>query len=243
MEIAVAGLAVVAFVLVHLSIGRLRFLAGTPRSRWLSAAGGVSVAYVFLHLLPELGQGQQTLAESFGPVGFAERHVYLIAMLGLVLFYGLERLASSSSDADRDGRREAGTGGGVFALHIASFGLYNAVIGYLLLHREAGGMRSLGLFALAMALHFVVNDYGLREHHKRRYDAVGRWVTSAAAVAGFVLGVFTRVHEATIAVLVALLAGGVVLNVIKEELPKERESRFSSFLAGAAIYSALLLAL
>lgn len=243
MEIAIASVALAAFVLVHLFIGRIQFLGGTPRSRWLSAAGGVSVAYVFLHLLPELGKGQQTLAESFGPVGFAERHVYLIAMLGLVLFYGLERLASTCSDPDADGRREAGTSAGVFALHIASFGMYNALIGYLLLHREDGGVRSLALFALAMALHFVVNDHGLREHHKRRYDAPGRWVISLAAVAGFVLGLFTTLHKAMIAVLIAFLAGGVVLNVIKEELPKERESRFSAFLAGAAMYSALLLAL
>lgn len=243
METAIACVASAAFVLVHVFVGRIRFIGGTPRSRWLSAAGGVSVAYVFLHLLPEVSEGQKTLAESFSPVGFAERHVYLIAMLGLVLFYGLERLASTSSDPDADGRRETGTSPGVFALHIGSFGAYNALVGYLLLHREGGGWRSLALFALAMALHFVVNDYGLREHHKRRYDAVGRWVISLAVVAGFVLGLVTTVHEAMIAVLIAFLAGGVVLNVIKEELPRERESRFSAFLAGAVAYSALLLAL
>lgn len=93
-----------------------------------------------------------------------------------------------------------------------------------------------------MALHFVVNDYGLREHHKRRYDTVGRWVISAAVVAGFAIGLFTTLHRATLAVLVAFVAGGVILNVMKEELPKERESRFSAFLAGAAVYSELLLA-
>lgn len=37
--LAAAGLA-----LVHVFAGRLRFLDGIPRSRWLSIAGGVSVA-------------------------------------------------------------------------------------------------------------------------------------------------------------------------------------------------------
>ena len=33
-----------------------------------------------------------------------------------------------------------------------------------------------------------------------------------------------------------------MLNVLKEELPRERESRFWAFALGAALYSALLLA-
>jgi len=35
----------------------------------------------------------------------------------------------------------------------------------------------------------------------------------------------------------------VILNVMKEELPEERERRFSAFLLGAAGYSLLLLGL
>ena len=50
--LAVGGLAV-----VHLFSSKLRFLDVTPRSIWLSIAGGISVAYVFVHLLPELAEG------------------------------------------------------------------------------------------------------------------------------------------------------------------------------------------
>ncbi len=42
--------------------------------------------------------------------------------------------------------------------------------------------------------------------------------------------------------LIAFLAGGVVLNALKEELPKGRESCFAAFLSGAAGYTALLFA-
>ena len=42
--------AAIALALVHLFAGKLRFLHVIPRSRWLSMAGGASVAYVFLHL-------------------------------------------------------------------------------------------------------------------------------------------------------------------------------------------------
>src|SRR3954471_10249627 len=82
--------------IVHVVTPRLHFLAGTPRSAWLSIAGGVSVAYVFVHLLPELAEGQETVGRIVGGEAFAERHVYLIALLGLATFYGLDRLAKSS---------------------------------------------------------------------------------------------------------------------------------------------------
>ncbi len=42
-------------------------------------------------------------------------------------------------------------------------------------------------------------------------------------------------------VLTAFLAGGIILNVLKEELPEERESRFGAFFVGSLLYSVLLL--
>ena len=41
--------------------------------------------------------------------------------------------------------------------------------------------------------------------------------------------------------LFAFLAGGIILNVLKEELPEDRQSRFSAFALGAIAYAAVLL--
>jgi hypothetical protein len=92
-----------------------------------------------------------------------------------------------------------------------------------------------------MALHFVVTDFGLDQDHKFRYRRAGRWVLVAAVLAGLTLGMFTAVPPAALGVLVAFLAGGVILNVLKEEVPAERQSRFWAFAAGMAAYSVLLL--
>jgi len=56
-----------------------------------------------------------------------------------------------------------------------------------------------------------------------------------------VVGLFFEVSEAALAVLFAFLAGGIVLNVLKEEIPKERESSFAAFALGVALYAAILL--
>ena len=236
---------VVALVLMHLVVGNLRLLAGTPRSAWLSGAGGVSVAYVFVHLLPELAEGQKSVSERLGEgVAFLERHVYLLALLGSVVFYGLERAAVVARRHHRgvDGGETAGVR--TFWLHMVSFGIYNALIGYLLRqHEEEGRDQLLALFAIAMGLHFLVTDYGLREHHKSAYLRVGRWILGAAIIVGWTVGLVRDVSEAVQAIILAFLAGGVILNVLKEELPEERESRFWAFALGAAAYAALLLAL
>lgn len=232
-----------AFALIHLFIGRLRFLDVVPRSRWLSAAGGVAVAYVFLHILPELSAHQDLFAESMGMSGrVAEAWVYLVALVGLAAFYGLERLARSSRDRSlRAGGNDA-VETNVFWLHIGSFSLYNALIGYLLLHREESGVWPLVVYFFAMALHFVTNDFGLRKDHKEAYDKLGRWVIAAGVISGWLLGLAIHVSQLVTGFLFAFLAGGVVLNVLKEELPEERQSRFAPFALGLAAYAALLFA-
>lgn len=197
------------------------------------------MAYVFVHLLPELAEGQETVAEALDAGGeglaFLQSHIYLIALLGLAVFYGLERFATSSRRRKRQARKEDSTSGGVFWLHISSFAVYNFLIGYLFLHRLATGLEDLLLFFVAMALHFVVNDHGLREHHKDAYLRTGRWILAAAFILGWVVALLTEIPEVAIAVLTAFLAGGVIMNVLKEELPEERESRFWAFALGAAL--------
>ena len=225
MEHLASGLAAAAFALVHLLGARLDFLRSLPRSIWLSAAGGVSVAYVFVHILPDLAAHQRE-REHAGVLERLESSVWLLALAGLAAFYGLDRLARCRRGDDA-----------VFWIHLGSFALYNLLIGYLLVDRESG----LLAFTFAMALHFLVNDQGLRDHHGRAY-ARGRWLLAAAPVAGWALAVATEVPDLLLIGLFAFLAGGIILNVLKEELPEDRESRFSAFAAGIAGYAALLLA-
>jgi hypothetical protein len=200
----------------------------------------VSVAYVFLHLLPELHEGQHAVEGLGLRAASGQVEIYLVALLGLAAFYGLERLAATARARSRADGGPDSTDAGAFALHIGSFTLYNILIGYLLVHGER---RDEFLYGMAMAMHFVVNDQALRDHHKQRYDRFGRWLLAAAVVAGWTVAWRWKVPEPVVQIMVALLAGGVILNVLKEELPAERQSRFWAFVAGLGVYGVLLLAL
>ncbi len=119
---------------LHLLTPRIRKLPLVPEDATASFAGGIAVSYVFLHLLPELAEGHIILREMFGeeaPSALTEVGIFLVALVGFSLFYGLERLAEHSrrtpSRADPDGANHA-----VFWVHLGSFLLYNYVITYTL---------------------------------------------------------------------------------------------------------------
>ena len=84
-------------------------------------------------------------------------------------------------------------------------------------------------------------SFGLRDHHREAYTRVGRWILALALFVGVGLAFAAPVPEAAIAVILAFIAGGVVLNVLKEELPEERESRFWAFALGSGLYAVILL--
>ena len=253
MDHAAALLVACALGAVHLFSGRLTWLDRLPRSRWLSIAGGVAVAYAVVYLLPELAEVHRTLADLPGAGGgWAREHGgYLVALAGLTCFYGLERLAARTGDRPgdppRDGSEEPGGRSDnppapVFWLHVGSYALYNVLFGALLVGREDAAARDLALFGCAIALHFVVNDHGLRSHHPVLYPRYGRYLVAAAVPAGWAVGAFAPLPPAALDAALGFLIGGVLLNTFKEELPAERQSRFWAFAGGCAAYAAVLAA-
>ncbi|RJY08969.1 hypothetical protein [Aurantiacibacter aquimixticola] len=236
---AITGAMALAFAAIHIFVGRLHFLSVTPRSRWLSFAGGVAVGYIFLHVLPELAAHQREFAEEMGVDRItAESVVYSLALAGLATFYGLERLVQRGGEAGDAKRMQRH----VLYLHTVSYGALNLLIGYLLLQGEEEGAWGLALYFTAMSLHFVTADFGMREDNRAAYDRIGRWIITACVIAGWLLGLVLDLSKTLIGCLFAFLAGGIVLNVLKEELPEERQSAFLPFLFGTLLYAALVIA-
>lgn len=233
-----ALVAALAMAALHLAGQRMTFLSGLPRSAWLSAAGGVSVAYVFVHLLPVLAESQARDAPEV--FGFVEHEIFLLGLIGLVVFYGVEHQSLDSRRRRRGADQADCTGAGAFWVSIGSFAVYNGVVGYLLMRPELAETSSLALYTLALGVHFVINDHALREHHQGAYDRVGRWIVAGAVLAGWALSVTIEISGEAIAMILAFLAGGVILNVFKEELPSDRQARLWPFVVAAALYAVLL---
>lgn len=237
-DTALAAAFVLFFFAVHLGSRRLERLPPRSRSVIMSVAGGVAAAYVFLHLLPDLGRHNETIVTVL-PGGGNGLGVYLLALLGVLTFFGLERLVVRSEDRSQaaDGEREVGPL--LFWAHIGAFAGNSFVIGLLLVeHDEATAYRA--VHAAALALHFVATDHALSLRHDRLHQRHGRWALAIAVLIGWAVGIMEVLPTVVVAGMFAFVAGGIVFNVFKEELPSDRGGSFIAFAGGAAGYAALL---
>ncbi len=232
----------VGLAFVHAFVSKLKIFSFIPEFRWMSFAGGVSIGYVFLEVFPELSHAQEAIEHSEIPLfAYLENHVYLLALLGLLMFYGLDILALKSRQTNKINNNQDSAHHTVFWIHIAGFTVLNVIVGYLLQELTSHTLLQCLLFFAAIALHFFIVDHGLREHHQVPYDKYGRWLLTAAIMVGAIAGQSLHLGEAGISLVWSFLAGSIILNILKHELPDEIQSCFFSFMTGAALYTTLLL--
>ena len=215
--------------------GRLR--ARSHHRRWISIAAGVSVATIFLDLLPEISEKQAKFSAN-APAGaalFQEQAVYLAAMLGFVLFYGLEYMVASSPSGERE------HGGVTFSLRIVAFAGYSSLIAYLLVNNPWNDGQSLLLYSLAMAFHLLLVDHSLAQQGHKLYESRGRWILAMAVMAGWSAGMLVSIPELWLARITGFVSGGVIMNSLVVELPEGRGGRFGYFVLTALTYALVLI--
>jgi zinc transporter ZupT len=230
--------------LVHILGGRFSFLEIDPRSRWLSAAGGVTIAFLLLHLIPELNSLGQELS-GHDRLGSLEQMIYVVALVGVTIFYGLEHLAFVARPSTRESDLDSPPFGHdyVFWVHMGWFALYNMIIGILLTHGQQEEGRGLVAYGIAMGFHFAVVDAAMRSHHRHVYRRTGRWLLAPAVIAGWAVGTFVPLSTVVVALITAFLAGAMLITSVKDEIPSAKQARFVPFASGAVIAAAVLVLL
>jgi hypothetical protein len=202
----------------------------------------VAVAYVFIHLLPQLERAGKTFVEITVNQGLPlpEYRVYVAALVGFVLFYGLEHMVHWSRHSGRREKQGYGVCDPIFILHISSFALYAGLISYLMVRGIDERAVPVLIYGIAMGLHFLSIDYSLRHEHGRLHDKFGKWILAGAAMAGWACGILTEFPKPMVITMLGLVSGGVVMNSMIVELPGEKDGKFLPFCAGAATYTVLL---
>jgi hypothetical protein len=234
-----AALLLAAVFATHLGSGTREAVARFwEHRRWISAAAGVSVAYIFVDVLPELATHNANL-EKAGGIGalYAEQRIYVLALLAFVVMYGMQHIVLTAREGRAEGEQASDP---IYVLHLGGYLAYGALIGYLLIERAEQGGAAFGVYVLAMGVHFVIVNHALAEEHHERYTRAGHWWLAAGVLVGWLVGWRVPVDEVTFARLFALLAGGVVITSLRAELPDERSGRFWPFCAGAVLFALLL---
>jgi len=237
--------AIMALAAVHLGAGTTASLRRQWRSRVLSAAAGISVCYVFLELLPDL-TARQAVIDTGGFLPDLEHHVYILAMVGLTVFFGVETVSRKSRHRNLHSGTSEFTGNGAFWFAVVCFVVLNASIGYAVASPGDEAVEPLWLFVLAMGLHFLANDCSLVEHHGTRYERTGRWLLVGGLLGGWLIGMVPKfeIPPEALALVLAFIAGSTILIVLRNELPDtDRTADVAAFALGASVYGVLLLAL
>lgn len=206
---------------------------------FVSFSGGVAVAYVFLQMLPDLVEYNKPIGEYLLKnqilTSFTELLIYIVALFGFLIYYGLDLAAERYHEEGNDDNL-------VYELHLFMFCLYNFLITYTMSLRTVTSLTATVLFTMAMALHFILTDQKFCRFYPIKFNHLGRFLLISALLIGWICSViFDPANVLIVAFMVAFLAGSVLLNVFREELPAVRVASYFWFASGAAIVAIVLL--
>lgn len=228
------------FTFIHIGSRHFKLRIFTV-NQFTSFVGGISLAYVFFHLIPTIRSYEHEVMEAFHVSATNASHVIFGSMLlGIVVFYFLE-IALKSSRLRL--MKNTQSSNGIFWAHIGSYFLYNFIIGILLTGHQFKSSFTALIYLLAIGVHFLTNDWVLRHHFEALYDRYGLKLLVGAVLIGYLLGANIHISHTIMGLLEAFVAGGLVLNAIKDELPACRGNGLTSFMVGLSLYSVLLLSL
>ncbi len=233
--------------LAHLFSNRIYRYSQHHRNRAFSFFGGITIAYVFLDLLPRLESSRVHLERIFGDVpSFLDTlAVPGLALAGFLAFFSLEHLAVRSRHTERKrtgkdfnvSRASLAT----FRVHFLVLAFFNVIIGYVLRFEVEVGIFPLLLYTLALSLHFIILDNTMEDHYKNLYLKYGRYIASLMPLIGWALSLAFPENISEGYLLLALISGIILFNAIKDEVPKGGGKNSTIFIAGAVAYSVLLL--
>ena len=238
-HIWVAFAATLFLVMFHyLSPWFANCLPGDGRA-FVSFAGGVAVAYVFLHMLPNLVEYNKPIGRILESnqwlTPFTELMIYIVALCGFLIYYGFDVLAERYRTSKHNSTL-------VYELHLAMFCLYNFLITYTMSLRALESITATVLFTVAMALHFVLTDRKFCRLYSAKFNHLGRFMLIGALLIGWLCSViFDPVNVLIAAFMVAFLAGSVLLNVFREELPALQLTSYCWFTFGVVMIAIILL--
>lgn len=233
---------IVGFIFIHILTDAIKFLDERLTNRLMSLVSGGSIAYVFLHLVPELTHYNEVVEETrlLDWIEEIEYLTYVAALIGIAVFYGINQLREKSEKKNKQEENISQPGISIFILEIGAFSLYNGLIGYLLPELSGGNIAAYIIYFIVFSFHFIANNRILHLTHEDLYTKVGRWCLAFSVLAGWILYETTQASDLTIAFLSSFLTGGIILNILNDELPEEKTSSYTAFLVGMVFIAILL---
>lgn len=223
------------YIIIHLLANELIPANKVKRLKWLSFSGGLAVSYVFVYILPSLHREQQQLGQ-YGASLTMESELYFIGLLGLLLFFGIQKAVGNTQRSKRGGKWS------FFWLEVTFFAVYNMLVAYIVISSNVTGVQAL-FYGTAIGLHFIAVAHDLWRVSPHLYNKIGRYIIASGILIGWFMGMLVSLSAFVESMIFAFISGAMILNVLNNELPKEKDAHFPSFAIGVLSYTTATLLL
>jgi hypothetical protein len=233
---------------VHLWGSRIAQLETVKSRGWVSFSAGASVAYVFVHVFPEIGIFQQQMLGHAGGHGqavpFFNQPLYLAALAGLCLMFLLNSIDSRFSEEDSMiVSQQHKHYMKLFWTRAVLYGLYNLMVAYIITRRHGEGYLNTLLIAVGLMFHFLVVNIRFSEMYIEFFQKYVRWLAVTGLFLGWIFGVAVKLSDGIISTTFAVIGGMVTYVALKSELSETENQAPYYFLAGVIVYSLIILAI
>lgn len=224
-EAEVAALVILAAVMVatiHLFAPQLhRLFRSETIAR--SVLAGLSAAYVFVILLPELDDSHEHVGDL----------IFAVVLVGFVLLYGIEHAAKRLDQATGDDRGQRG----MYWVRTGMVGLTTFLFVLTVPDHLQDRPSHFTLMTGGAALGLIIHSWEVSEVEPLLHRRAGRWLLVGAAAAGAIVDLFVApAPEVVLDLLTALLAGFMLLGAMLSTNLDPTRTRFTPFLIGTAVY-------
>ncbi len=214
-------------LLLSLGLGIIHFFSdqfkpkeGPKHFRIISFAAGISIAYLFLVLLPHTYEAAE----------FLRQWVFVFLLVGFAVFHLAEKFIYKHKNQESAPKYLA-------EIHSISFFVYYFLIGIVIEERVQEDILQGTLFILPIVIHAGLSSASLAEIHGRIRENI--WVKIALSVSpvlGVLLAIVVPVPHIVNNMFVSLIAGALLYIMVKEFLPEKKEGQPLYFVFGMVLF-------
>jgi zinc transporter ZupT len=206
--------------IIHITSEKLKPTEDFHRYRIISFAAGISIAYLFLDLLPHTYDAAERL----------QNFVFIFLLLGFVIFHLTEKLIYQHADKEKLAKE-------LKEVHSISFFLYHFIIGIVLCDKILTSPIEGILFFIPIALHAALSRASLSQIHGEIRESFGtKILLSLSSILGMIFALFAPIPAVVDNILVSMIAGMLLYIIVKEFLPEKEKGRPFSFLFGLLVF-------
>ncbi|WP_396128704.1 hypothetical protein [Exiguobacterium mexicanum] len=189
-----------------------------------------------MYLLPSLNKRQDTLRVDWLDLALPSE-IYVISLLGFTVFYGTMRVVRTPYFKDETIDQNVS-----YWLQVTLLTAYMSFSAYVVTATSVTFVAR-SFYATALGVHFLAVGHDLYRHYGERYIRQGRYLLSGGILIGGFFSRFVELPTHIEAMLFAFVAGAMILNIVKFELPADRNLHFRTFVLAVVCYGGLLLLL